>query len=106
MATDWVATLKEQSRIVQQLAEGVAKATAHPDLTLYQASQIYGIVERGAVEFDRIMTDMNRHILNDRLYVAADRLRDIWTALLVMADNKMRTLKRLEPVELSDGHEE
>lgn len=93
MATDWIATLKEQARLAQRFAKEVPTAIARPDLTLDQASRIYGMVEKGSQDFNRIVEDMNGQNLDDALYVAAGRLKDIWSELLASTAHKVQALE-------------
>ena len=99
MATDWIATLKEQAHLAHRFAKEVPSALTLPELTIDQASRIHGMVEKGARDFGQISEDMNKEDLDDALYGAADRLEAIWSALSVMAANKVRTMQGLEPIE-------
>ncbi|MHA6687786.1 hypothetical protein [Mesorhizobium sp. A556] len=105
MATDWIALLGEQAQLARRFAAEIPKAISRPDLTLDQASQIYDLVEKGEQDFDRIVEDMNRQDLDDAIYMAADRLQEIWSALSVEAANKVQAMRDAEPSEIRGSNE-
>lgn len=106
MATDWLRLIQEQGEIAKQMAADVPRALADPDLTLDNASQLYGAVERGAQNLDRIVERMEDYDLDDALFEAAEALQDIWARLSVASANKVRTMQGLSPIEFSDDEEE
>lgn len=104
MATDWIATLKEQAQLAHRFAKEVPSALGLPNLTMDQASRIHGMVEKGTRDFHRLREDMNRQDLDHVLYGAADRLEAIWSALSVMASNKVLTMQGPAPIEVHGGN--
>lgn len=102
MATDWMATLREQGALANEMAASVAQALAHPNLDPDQASRIYRLVERGAQDFDRIVAAMAEHDVDETLHEAAETLEDIWSNLFVAVANKVRTMPGLASVEFPE----
>jgi hypothetical protein len=100
MAIDWVSTLQEQADFAKQIADDVAKTLDNPHLTISQAFRLYRTVEQGAQTFDRIIDEMQQHILEDELIDLADSIADTWTDLSLTTINKLRALQGLAQIEL------
>lgn len=103
---DWLEALREQGEIAQRLATSVPKVLGDPKLTLEQASKLYGMVERGAQDFDRFAELMDEHDLDDSFYEAAESLQELWSQLSVASANKVRTMQGLEPIPFPDDEYE
>lgn len=55
MAADWIALIKEQGEVAKRMATDVPTVLSDPNLTLDQASKLYKVVERGALDLDSIV---------------------------------------------------
>lgn len=99
MAIDWVSTLQEQADFAKQIAYEVTKTLVNPHLTISQASRLYRTVEQGAQTFDRIIDEMQQHILEEELIDLADSIADTWTDLSLTTINKLRALQGLAHID-------
>jgi hypothetical protein len=100
MAIDWISTLQEQADFAKQIADDVTQTLEIADLTTAQAARLYRVVEQGAQTFDRIIEEMEQHVIDDDLTEAAETIADIWTELSVTTANRLRVMQGLAPIAL------
>jgi hypothetical protein len=105
MATDWIATLQEQTEFVTQIADDVERTLALPNLTVVQASRLYRVVEQGAQCFDRLIDEFDQQNLDAGLVEATEIIEDMWIKLSIAATNKLRAMQGLASIEIEDAGE-
>lgn len=98
MTIDWLVTLQEHGKFVNQIAGDVADTLDNPNLTAAQALRLYQSVECGAQTFDRIIDELEQREVDRYLLNAAEAIADMWINLSVATANKLRIMNGNPPI--------
>lgn len=100
MSKNWVALVKEQGELAQQIAERVVQALSLPDLSSDQLNRLYRLVVQGSQDYEAFLEEMSEYDVPDGLEDAADAIDNIWSNLVIGVANESRKRQGLEPIEI------
>lgn len=102
MAVRWLQELEAQGAIVARLRLEAPEILARKDLTLDQALILLRLIQKNEQDLDQIVSQMRDADLQKPFFDAADALREIYHHHRVAAEKKVRILRRLLLVVVSD----
>lgn len=91
--TDWIAMLKEQRALGEQLANEIPRTLTAPGLTLEQATKLYQALEKQAAFMERFVRKLDDNSFDPDVILAAERLEDLFAELAADAAEKTRELQ-------------
>lgn len=91
--TDWIAMLKEQRALGEQLANEIPRTLTAPGLTLDQATKLYQALEKQAAFMERLVRKLDDNSFDPDVILAAERLEDLFAELAADAAEKTRDLQ-------------
>lgn len=95
--TDWMAMLKEQRMLGDQLAEEIPRTLTTPGLTLEQATKLYQALEKQAAFMEVLVRKLDENSFDPDVILAAERLEELFAELSADAAEKMRDLHHTAP---------
>ncbi len=90
--TDWIAMLKEQRTLGDQLAEEIPHTLTTPGLTLEQAAKLYQALEKQAAFMEVLVRKLDENSFDPDVILAAEKLEELFAELAADAAEKMRDL--------------
>lgn len=94
--TDWMAMLKEQRALGDQMANEIPRTLTEPGLTLDQATKLYQALEKQAAFMERFVRQLEDNSFDPDVILAAERLEDLFAELAADAAEKTRELRSNE----------
>lgn len=91
--TDWIAMLKEQRALGEQLANEIPRTLTAPGLALEQATKLYQALEKQAAFMERFVRKLDDNSFDPDVILAAERLEDLFAELAADAAEKTRELQ-------------
>ncbi len=93
-STDWLATLREQTNIGNQMAHEVPLMLARPEVTLEQVRQVFGALDHQAHFVEELANVLEENGYDFAVIDAARALEDLFAELAAAAADKMVQLRR------------
>jgi cellulose biosynthesis protein BcsQ len=94
ITTDWLATLREQTNIGNQMAHEVPLMLARPEVTLEQVRQVFGALDHQAHFVEELANVLEETGYDFAVIDAARALEDLFAELAAAAADKMVQLRR------------
>lgn len=91
--TDWMAMLREQRTLGDQLADEIPRTLTAPGLTLEQATKLYQALEKQAAFMERFVRKLEDNSFDPDVIQAAERLEDLFAELAADAAEKTKELR-------------
>jgi len=91
--TDWMAMLKEQRALGEQLAGDIPRTLTAPGLTLEQVTKLYQALEKQAAFMERLVRKLEENSFDPDVILAAERLEDLFSELAADAAEKTKELR-------------
>lgn len=91
--TDWMAMLREQRALGDQMASDIPRTLTAPGLTLDQATKLYQALEKQASFMERFVRRLEENSFDPDVIQAAERLEDLFAELAADAAEKTKELR-------------
>ncbi len=92
--TDWMATLREQRTLAEQMSADIPRTLADPELTFDLAAKLYRALENQA-EFMKLLAEkLEQSGFDFDIVSAAERLEERFSELAADAAEKTRDLSK------------
>lgn len=94
---DWMAMLKEQRTLGDQLAQEIPRTLTTPGLTLEQATKLYQALEKQAAFMEVLVRKLDENSFDPDVILAAEKLEELFAELAADAAEKMKDLHHTAP---------
>jgi hypothetical protein len=92
--TDWLATLREQAKVGEQMAAEVSRMLSNPDISLQQVSRLYNALEQQAQFTEKLARMLEERGHDFTVVEAAEALEELFNELAASAAGKVKQLNQ------------
>lgn len=92
--TDWLATLREQAKVGEQMAAEVSRMLSNPDISLQQVSRLYNALEQQAQFTEKLARVLEASGHDFTVVEAAEALEELFNELAASAAGKVKQLNQ------------